>query len=757
MRKYCGPPSRCILSQPRSNVTWSYTVRVFYCLNGVGYFGQRSLGAAIELRGYLPSRAPEAQLQVLCIADPSAEARGSAHRALEKFGLGKNTSLCETFGDLLIAILRQNAAGLADGDLFIVHDCSPTWVHLSNTVLLNNVVASVPALSSRIRYLVEKPSVTSTQMRRRDNEDVEKLREGLGFCDYIELQSLTYHTARKWLDEHPDFEIGELEVWRNSGTGFKKTFDGTRKGVTGGALEDKAAHDLALTMGLVGSPRGEPQVTEAAFENFLPADWNTENPKPRFITADDEIVQLLDRSFDPTPAVAMAGELLPPDDQPPDSVPFRKRLLFEVADSRVLARVRWPIAGGRVVKCTYHFSWDGVDRSLEERLADLGLSRPVVGREVHMGRDELFRYDVNEARVHILSARPVGRGRPSRHIVLNFLAKHESDVPFVCVLESDGTITEVPLLTLPGGRNSIFRQLESLIFDPSPLIGGLASDVINEVVFRIRQTATDVAAPSLEDMPGVMRDVTNSFMERSNYIHLRPVRGVIFDLDNTLIDTLSLSETALAPVLDAIGSAGITEHDTAWWKAVTENLKWRPLDDVAWRSVLGFSEGELAAARAALMALEIAPGEMPAMFPDAAIALEGLQSIQQSHFSSAGRVECAILTTGFRRLQRAKIDAHPILKKVFGTNIFVDDLEEGPGRPGHSVYLREIASRWGLSSRHVLVVGDNPEAELLAALNLGMRTALVKRETGAGRSHVAQDEAHPVIADLREVPNRLLL
>ncbi len=268
---------------------------VYYCLNGIGYFGQRSLATAVQLVSYLPTRRSSRSLQIFALSDLNPSALDSADRSLRHLKAGEPI-LCNSLTALLAALRRRYAEGMNKGDTFLVHDCSPTWAHLDNSNKVRRLLLDIPGLQKHFKYLVEKPAMTATQVERRvsSGEGVHALPPG-GSCDYLEVQSRTYLSVKKWLRENPQFVITDMTVWRSGSTGFKKLFDRDRAGVTGGALEDKASHDLALTLGYLGSPVGDPTVVQAAIRNFLPAHWDPRDPSPRFTTVDDHVTGLLDR------------------------------------------------------------------------------------------------------------------------------------------------------------------------------------------------------------------------------------------------------------------------------------------------------------------------------------------------------------------------------------------------------------------------------------------------------------------------------
>src|SRR5262249_27241275 len=153
----------------------------------------------------------------------------------------------------------------------------------------------------------------------------------------------------------------------------------------GGALEDKAVHDLALTCSLLNPPLKAPLVTRAEIENFMVGQWKAVvADRPSFVTVDDWVVQVLDRRY---------TEIN--DDK-------KDLLAADIADARVGLNLRWPTARGEV-ECEYSFAWDGVDDDLRSELAGLDLPPWVGGRWSLSVGERKSRYYASEARIHILT------------------------------------------------------------------------------------------------------------------------------------------------------------------------------------------------------------------------------------------------------------------------------------------------------------------------------------------------------------------
>ena len=77
-----------------------------------------------------------------------------------------------------------------------------------------------------------------------------------------------------------------------------------------------------------------------------------------------------------------------------------------------------------------------------------------------------------------------------------------------------------------------------------------------------------------------------------------------------------------------------------------------------------------------------------------------------------------LVTSGFRRLQESKVRALGIAH--WFEEVVIDALDE-PGRRGKERVFAELLARHRLQPADVIVVGDDPDSELTAALNLGLR------------------------------------
>ena len=700
--------------------------RVLYCLNGLGYFGTRSLRTALQLIPHLAGQPTPTAVTIFALCDPLQAARAAALDGMAAINFETSGILLGDNLDSLILFIRRRIADTKDplgpDDKILIHDCSPTDTHANNVRSIAKHLDAVPALRDHLVYLVEKPAATSLQVNSEldlqpiipvAKRRIQPLPEGM-YCDYIELQSRTFLAARAWLDEHKDFSPTHLFVWRNSGTGYKKVFEGGRGGVTGGALEDKSAHDLALTIGLLGMPDKPVKVTSARLENYLPAMWSQDdNPTPSFRTIDDLSVQALDGRYN-------GGE---------------STLAFNLADARICAGLRWNV-NAKDVHCRYSFAWDGVDPKLVSHLANWRVPRSLfVGSEWRTGRGGRDRYLLEEARIHILEDR---RSSLKRSLILNFLTKFREVEAWVyyCVEGHEPKIVELP--PAPGGDNSLFRVLCSLATGTPDEFGEPSTSLILRLTHGIRLQASRREAP---DERSAMAATIQAFTRRSSLEQIGRYAGVVFDLDNTLLDTMNIDESLLAPVLERLKQAG--RRSDRWIALARERLTRMSLEEIDAGRELGLSEDEREALWTGFRELRVRRGMKLELYEDARSVLKSLHGRRPPP-------RMALLTKGFRQLQLSKVE-HLGLRTYFGDDVYVDNLEEGEGRLGQAEYLRYILSRWEVQPERVLVVGDRAAAELQAGLSLGLDTVLLLREGQA----TPQESIHRVVRNLYEVGNLL--
>lgn len=185
------------------------------------------------------------------------------------------------------------------------------------------------------------------------------------------------------------------------------------------------------------------------------------------------------------------------------------------------------------------------------------------------------------------------------------------------------------------------------------------------------------------------------------------IKAIIFDLDNCLSAADEVPAALFQPAFDAMSAANDHRLSTECLAAAFSDC-WRyPLDLVAERH--GFSAAMLAAGSQAFSEVEMTSPMQG--YPD----LHLLGELPAMRF---------LVTSGFRRLQQSKVAALNVAHLF--TGIYVDAIDE-PGRLGKRGLFQKILQAHRLAANDVLVVGDNPESEIDAGNQLGIKTVQILR------------------------------
>ena len=182
---------------------------------------------------------------------------------------------------------------------------------------------------------------------------------------------------------------------------------------------------------------------------------------------------------------------------------------------------------------------------------------------------------------------------------------------------------------------------------------------------------------------------------------------LIFDLDNTIFETKSIGEHAVAAVMDDFRSSisPLFSHEKV--EAVITDLWNYPFDHVARQYKLSeeVSKQFSASINSHEYQLEIET------YPD----FELMRELN---------IRKVLVTTGFEKLQRAKIEAlqlHPVFEEIH-----IDQLD-APIRIHKKGIFQQILDSFHVKPSDIFVIGDNPQSELKAGRELGMVTVQVAK------------------------------
>jgi putative hydrolase of the HAD superfamily len=183
--------------------------------------------------------------------------------------------------------------------------------------------------------------------------------------------------------------------------------------------------------------------------------------------------------------------------------------------------------------------------------------------------------------------------------------------------------------------------------------------------------------------------------------------AVIFDLDNCLTPAEEVGEELFAPAFAAIRAANDGSLTTSALTAAFDDMRRHAYDWVA--RTHAFTSAMLAAGWQALSQVEVT-GPMHG-YPDLGL----LNDVPAERF---------LVTSGIRRIQESKVRALGV-GPLF-TEVRIDAID-APSRQGKLGLFLEIIGAHHLSTREVVVVGDNAESELAAGKALGLRAVQLLR------------------------------
>lgn len=184
------------------------------------------------------------------------------------------------------------------------------------------------------------------------------------------------------------------------------------------------------------------------------------------------------------------------------------------------------------------------------------------------------------------------------------------------------------------------------------------------------------------------------------------IKGIIFDLDNCILDTRTLGEHAIEPVLKVLQESNLSKEQQ---ERIEEALWTSSLIDVA--ELFNIPQEIVEAMRKAYSQLDVPNG-----------------------ISSYGDEDCIkelptiniLVTTGYKKFQTQKIDQLGI-RELF-TEIIIDEVDNPEKRKGKKVIFQEMLLKYRWKKEEVFVVGDNPDSELKAGKEIGLKTVQTLRK-----------------------------
>lgn len=180
------------------------------------------------------------------------------------------------------------------------------------------------------------------------------------------------------------------------------------------------------------------------------------------------------------------------------------------------------------------------------------------------------------------------------------------------------------------------------------------------------------------------------------------IKLLIFDLDNTLFDTYTqLSSKVLDEMIARMRKAGLTEQQE---KDLREKYSYSGFRMIA--NELGLNPEVTKIGLTAYIDMDIAH---ITPFPDVKLIPELRQ-------------EKVLVTAGIKKVQEDKVD---ILKiRPYFTETMVDETSDINYK---ETIFRSLAEKRGLKPEEVMVIGDNPDSELIAGTRAGMVVVQIVR------------------------------
>lgn len=226
--------------------------RVRFAILGVGYMGRTAIGALDELRRR-DDVAQSFRIELCAVAEPDSNVRERTKQFVD-------LRECQVMQYSHEALTRVVELSEEDGAPAIVYDgTSPLDRPLNLEIVLDARRDGLP-----ITLIGEKPIAVTVDdlavIERYDERDE-------FFCEFIEMGNDAFIALKRYLEEER-LSIDRIACWRANSSGIRKALGGGRLGVVGGALLDKAAHDVAIVASLLQSERAS--VASAEVHHIVP-------------------------------------------------------------------------------------------------------------------------------------------------------------------------------------------------------------------------------------------------------------------------------------------------------------------------------------------------------------------------------------------------------------------------------------------------------------------------------------------------------
>jgi len=219
------------------------------------------------------------------------------------------------------------------------------------------------------------------------------------------------------------------------------------------------------------------------------------------------------------------------------------------------------------------------------------------------------------------------------------------------------------------------------------------------------------------------------------------IEAVVFDLDNTLMDFMTMKENAIKAAVTAMIDAGLSMEAEDAKKALFEiydkkGIEYQTVFDSFLEKRLGYIDWKILSS--GVVAYRKAREAALVVYPHVTLTLTELlrRGLRLAVLSDAPRRE-AWLRLCYLQLQH-----------TFDSVITFEDT--GFRKPHASPY-RKVLSVIKTEPKETLMVGDWPERDLVGAREVGMRTVFARYGFAFGRQPVGAEGADYVVDDIREI------
>lgn len=187
-------------------------------------------------------------------------------------------------------------------------------------------------------------------------------------------------------------------------------------------------------------------------------------------------------------------------------------------------------------------------------------------------------------------------------------------------------------------------------------------------------------------------------------------KAFILDLDNTIYPVPSIGNRLFKPVFDAIGNSGLHDDDM---EEIKRDMMRIPFQVVAEKYKMNKELQDKC-----MSILKEIEHEGP------------INSFEDFEVVRRQKVDLFLVTTGFMKMQQSKASALE-LDKYFKEIFIVDPTNDD--RKKKDIF-EEIISKYNYAVDEVLVIGDDPDSEIMGGHELGLDTVLYDRDNRGEKS-----------------------